>query len=300
MARFLSRMLAICITATACQGGGSLSVTETPTGPSDSAASGASPIVVPDPDPHGELSRDPSALAEDLSITSRRLTAALETWTDLTSPAPAEAQLLALHEQRIFALLADSPGLAGRTLALLSGRLGRTARTNVEAGAAIRSGIRPAKRLPGFSTGPPDPAAELRADYDEAETGFGVAWEVLAAVNFVETRFGRIRSASYADARGPMQFIPSTWKRYGLGGNVHDPHDAIIGAANYLAASGAPGDYRAALHAYNPSKTYVKAVWLYAKQMMRNPAVFLVYYNWEVVVITTRGDVQLTGPGSDA
>jgi membrane-bound lytic murein transglycosylase B len=95
-----------------------------------------------------------------------------------------------------------------------------------------------------------------------------------------------------------MQFIPATWKAYGLGGNVHDPHDAIMGAANYLAASGAPGDYPAALGHYNPSKSYVKAVWLYARQMMREPAAFLEYYNWQVFVITTHGDVQLTGPGA--
>jgi membrane-bound lytic murein transglycosylase B len=65
--------------------------------------------------------------------------------------------------------------------------------------------------------------------------------------NYAESKFGRVVSASSAGAQGPMQFIPSTWAAYGLGGDVHDPHDAILGAANYVHASGAPGNYRVAL-----------------------------------------------------
>ena len=57
-----------------------------------------------------------------------------------------------------------------------------------------------------------------------------------------------------------MQFMPSTWREYGLRGNIHDPHDAILGAANYLHAAGAPGDIGRALYAYNPSPYYVDAV----------------------------------------
>jgi hypothetical protein len=296
--RWVRRALVVCLTLpAACQSGGA-STDPTPTVPTGSASVGSA--VVPDLAPHAELSRDPSTLSEDLTLTVGRLRAAVEAWTDLDEPPSELAQLLGLHEQRIVALLADTPKLADKTLPLLSGPFARDIRLTVEAGAAIRSGIRPSTNLPSFTTGPPDPAGLLRSFYDEAESRFGVAWEVLAAVNFVETRFGRVRSASYADARGPMQFILSTWKKYGLGGNVHDPHDAILGAANYLAASGAPADYRAALWAYNPSRSYVKAVWLYARQIMRDPKAFLAYYTWEVFVITTKGDVQLTGPGSEA
>jgi membrane-bound lytic murein transglycosylase B len=39
-----------------------------------------------------------------------------------------------------------------------------------------------------------------------------------------------------------MQFIPSTWAAYGLGGDVHDPHDAVMGAANYLHARAGNAD----------------------------------------------------------
>jgi hypothetical protein len=294
------------VTAVLAAGCGSGSAPVLPTsvpGVSLSAAPSVSVPPVPNLDPHGGLSRDPAVLAVDLAVTRHRLLKAIAAWAPgglPSTPPPDDVQLLALHAQRIYGLLADSPDLASATLANLTGSLAREARANVGAGAAIRSTITPTKSGPAFDTGPPDAAADLRAAYDEAEARFGVAWQVLAAVNFVETRFGRVRSASYASARGPMQFIRSTWKAYGLGGDVHDPHDAILGAANYLAASGAPGNYKAALGHYNPSKPYVKAVWLYAREMMRDPREFLIYYAWQVFVVTTKGDVQLTGPGAQS
>jgi membrane-bound lytic murein transglycosylase B len=49
-----------------------------------------------------------------------------------------------------------------------------------------------------------------------------------------------------------MQFEPAMWHAYGLGGNVDDPHDAIIGAANYLAANRGAKDERNALAHYTP------------------------------------------------
>ena len=137
----------------------------------------------------------------------------------------------------------------------------------------------------------------IRAYFDEGERRFGVHWELLAAVMLIETRMGRIVSNSSAGAQGPMQFIPSTWAAYGLGGDVRDPHDAVLGAANYLSAKGAPGDDRNALFHYNPVPSYVIAVTRYAKAMERDPDLFYAYYNWQVFVRTTRGDVRLTGPG---
>jgi len=286
----------------ACSGGGSTFVlpSDVP-GVSLTATPSPQPSPVPNLDPHSALSRDPGVLAIDAAVTRRRLLRGIEAWAPDGRPStrpPSEVQLLALHFQRIESLLADSPDLARATVGDLTGITAHAIRLDVEAIAAIRSTITPTKSGPSFSTGPPDPASELRASYDEAQSRFGVPWQVLAAVNLVETRFGRVRSASSASARGPMQFIPSTWKAYGLGGNVHDPHDAILGAANYLAASGAPANTRAALYHYNPSHEYVKAVWTYARQMIRDPREFLVYYCFQVFVITTRGYVQLTGPGA--
>ena len=56
------------------------------------------------------------------------------------------------------------------------------------------------------------PAADLLGYYREAQRRFGVPWNVLASVNFVETKFGKLRSASAAGAQGPMQFMPATWR----------------------------------------------------------------------------------------
>ena len=76
---------------------------------------------------------------------------------------------------------------------------------------------------------------------------------MLAAVDSVESVFGRVRSASDAGAQGPMQFMPATWPAYGMGGDVQDPRDAILGAANYLTPPAHRPASAGALFAYNPS-----------------------------------------------
>ena len=147
-------------------------------------------------------------------------------------------------------------------------------------------------------TADPAPAGALLADYRAAQRRFGVGWHVLAAVNFIESAFGRLRNESTAGARGPMQFMPATWRAYGLGGDVEDPGDAILGAANYLRANGAPGSYRRALLAYNHSPHYVDAILRFAQRMRRDPRSFYAYYSWQVYVRTSRGVRRVTGPGA--
>jgi membrane-bound lytic murein transglycosylase B len=120
---------------------------------------------------------------------------------------------------------------------------------------------------------------------------------VLAAVNFSESAFGKIRTDSAAGAQGPMQFMPATWRAYGLGGNVHNDRDAIMGAANYLRASGAPRNMRRALFAYNHSRAYVDSILRYAQLIERDPRNLYVFYSWQLFVRTEKGDVRLTGPG---
>jgi membrane-bound lytic murein transglycosylase B len=124
-----------------------------------------------------------------------------------------------------------------------------------------------------------------------------VSWRVLAAVNLVETAFGRMRNHSTAGAQGPMQFIPATWAAYGMGGDIRDPHDAILGAANYLHANGAPRDYASALYHYNPSRLYVDSVLAYADRIRRDSRSFFGYYAWQVFVRTPDGTRRITGPG---
>ncbi|MPY97453.1 MAG: transglycosylase SLT domain-containing protein [Actinophytocola sp.] len=148
--------------------------------------------------------------------------------------------------------------------------------------------------------GPPDdwrilrplPVAKLRSHYRAAQAQFGVPWQVLAAINFVETRFGRIHGDSHAGAQGPMQFMPPTWDVYGRG-DIRNPRDAIFAAARYLTASGAPDDMRAALYAYNHSDHYVDAILAYADAMRRYPHYLDVYHRWQVYFRTPNGDVLL-------
>src|SRR3546814_13420666 len=92
--------------------------------------------------------------------------------------------------------------------------------------------------LPAWRIVAPPPAEELLAHYQAAEAEFGVPWEILAAVNLVETGMGRIRGVSVAGAQGPMQFMPATWAAFGHGGDVNDYRDAIMGAARHPAPHG--------------------------------------------------------------
>jgi membrane-bound lytic murein transglycosylase B len=100
---------------------------------------------------------------------------------------------------------------------------------------------------------------------------------------------GRIRGTSSAGARGPMQFLPATWRRYGGGGDIHVTGDAVLAAGRLLRANGAPADMARALYAYNPSRRYVRAVTAYAEQMRADRRAFLGYYQWQVYY----GDILL-------
>ena len=111
------------------------------------------------------------------------------------------------------------------------------------------------------------------SDFDQiymaAQNQFGVPWQVLKAVHYAESGcagsdYGKRSSAG---AQGPMQFMPGTWRAYGVDGNgdgavdVHNVVDAIFGAAHLLAAGGAAeGNVDAALFNYNHAQWYVNKV----------------------------------------
>jgi murein DD-endopeptidase MepM/ murein hydrolase activator NlpD len=107
--------------------------------------------------------------------------------------------------------------------------------------------------------------------YQAAGIQYGVRWEVLAAINEIETDYGRNLNVSTAGAVGWMQFLPSTWRLYGVDANgdgVKDPYnpvDAIFAAARYLRAAGADTDIRRAVFAYNHADWYVDSVLLRAQ-----------------------------------
>jgi membrane-bound lytic murein transglycosylase B len=253
--------------------------------------------VLAAPSPNAPLPREPAALARALTEHTEALNTGIDGWRG-RGTVPEDVELEALYQQRIFIHLTSKPPLARAVVARLRGRIRREAAETLAARRALVRLTPPTRRpLRSFRTGPPAPAAALLTWYREAERRFGVGWHVLAAVNFAESGFGKLRSASTAGAQGPMQFVPGTWRAYGLGGDVHDPHAAILGAANYLHASGAPRDYRRALYAYNRSPLYVDAVLRYANQMKRDIRAFYAYYAWQVWVRTPAGPRRLTGPG---
>jgi hypothetical protein len=147
--------------------------------------------------------------------------------------------------------------------------------------------------LPAWRIGPPSAADELLGYYRDAEAATGVGWNYLAAINLVETGFGRVAGASSAGAQGPMQFLPSTFAAYGDGGNILSPHDSIMAAGRYLAANGFTGNHDNAIFRYNHSSHYVSAVNDYAAALASEPAVFAGYYRWDTYYNTTAGDVLL-------
>src|SRR4051794_2813036 len=143
----------------------------------------------------------------------------------------------AAHAEHLIELrLSDDPALARRVIRLLPARLARDVTDDVLAHRELAR-LTPPRPVSAFRLGPALAAAKLRAYYAEAQRRTGIRWQLLAAVNFVESDFGRLREASVAGAQGPMQFLPSTWERWGRG-DIHDPHAAILAAARFLRANG--------------------------------------------------------------
>ena len=107
--------------------------------------------------------------------------------------------------------------------------------------------------------------------FQAAGIEYDVPWQVLAAINEIETDYGRNLSISTAGALGWMQFLPGTWRQYGVDANgdgVADPYnpvDAIFSAARYLHAAGASRNLGQSIFAYNHAGWYVQSVLLRAK-----------------------------------
>jgi murein DD-endopeptidase MepM/ murein hydrolase activator NlpD len=114
--------------------------------------------------------------------------------------------------------------------------------------------------------------------YQAAGIEYGVRWEILAAINEIETDYGRNLNVSTAGALGWMQFMPATWKRYGVDANhdgrrdPYNPVDAIFAAARYLKAAQADQDVRRAVFAYNHADWYVDSVLMRARLIGGLPA----------------------------
>jgi soluble lytic murein transglycosylase-like protein len=113
--------------------------------------------------------------------------------------------------------------------------------------------------------------------YKAAAVQYGVPWQILAAINEIETDYGTDQSVSSAGAVGWMQFMPSTWIQYGVDAlnagyaDPYNPVDAVFAAARYLRAAGAATNLRGAIMAYNHSEEYVDSVLLRAKLISTYP-----------------------------
>jgi murein DD-endopeptidase MepM/ murein hydrolase activator NlpD len=117
--------------------------------------------------------------------------------------------------------------------------------------------------------------------FQAAGTAYGIPWQVLAAINEVETDYGRDLSISSAGAEGWMQFLPGTWSGYGVDANgdgfedPYNPADAIFAAAKYLRAAGGDKSIKAAIFSYNHSQAYVETVMLRAQLLGATPSELL-------------------------
>jgi membrane-bound lytic murein transglycosylase B len=132
---------------------------------------------------------------------------------------------------------------------------------------------------PFFVTDEPVIPRFLVSLYKQAGRHYHVPWPILAAINEIETDFGRNVAVSSAGATGWMQFMPATWRTYGVDADHNgvkdpdNPRDAIFAAARYLKASGAAHDMRRAIFAYNHAGWYVDSILLRAERIAAHQGV---------------------------
>lgn len=274
-----------------------------------STAGRSDPAATPDPD---KTAQAPESMTEPLPSAppvteswrpprspqelARRLTLAEDLLHD---PGSAQRALdaAAFESQLLYRHLARTPAWEEKVRTAIPGRYRASLADHVTARRSLRSVLTElSDTLPAWRIVQPEPTQELERYYRDGEAEFGVPWEVLAAVNFVETGFGKIRGTSVAGAQGPMQFMPETWAAYGEG-DVNDPRDAILGAARYLASNGGgtgdPADLENALYRYNNHSGYVQGILAYARIIERDPAALDGLVRWQIMYLSEIGDLWL-------
>lgn len=201
----------------------------------------------------------------------------------------------ARHQQRLYRVLSANRSWADEVLSAVDPSVADAVAGNWQARLSLDALLdtsRLSDTLPAWRIEAPTPAEELLGYYRSAADETGVPWEILAAINLIETRMGRINGLSTAGALGPMQFLPSTWEGCCAGDPTND-RDAIVGAATYLVDRGAATDLDRALFGYNNSEHYVMAVRSYAAVMATDPAAYYGFHGWEVYFLSTEGLVRL-------
>jgi membrane-bound lytic murein transglycosylase B len=231
------------------------------------------------------LASDPAQLADDLVADEQALRNG--------STAEGALEAAARRQQAAYRAIGRHPEWDSSTRPRIPPSLLDVYDRNVDARRQLTAMTSVRTTLPAWRVDPPAPADELLGYYHQAESASGVAWNYLAAINFIETRFGSINGASTAGAQGPMQFLPETFASYGQGGDIHSPRDSIMAAGRYLAANGFANDRDHAIYRYNHADQYVRAVDQYAALIGADPSVFAGYYRWDVYCSTTAGDILL-------
>lgn len=239
----------------------------------------ASPPAAPAP------ASDPAALGADLAADEQAL----------RNPSSSEGVLMAAaqRQQAAYRALGHHPEWVPIARSQIPASLVGAYDRNVDARQQLTALTPPKDTLPAWQIAAPAPAGDLLGYYRAAEAATGVDWSYLAAINLIETGFGRIIGVSDAAAQGPMQFLPSTFAAYGNGGDIHSPRDSIMAAGRMLAANGFGNNHDRAVFAYNHSNLYVRAVDDYAAVLASDPAAFAGYYRWDIYYRTTSGDVLL-------
>lgn len=75
--------------------------------------------------------------------------------------------------------------------------------------------------------------SEYKEDVQKAAKEAGLPEEIIAAQINQESKWDP-EAGSSVGAQGIAQFMPDTWKTYGQGGDIHDPHDGIAALGRYM------------------------------------------------------------------
>ena len=213
--------------------------------------------------PHAGLAAGVSPLSAARDARRRRESRRASETRDAGRAAVAERANAARRRQRLSGRVVGCVGAVPASALVSRWSRRRRAGAALARGVAASSGVGAA----GAGAGPCEASSALAqrksrrcicASIGGGCDATGCDWAVLAGIGKVECDHGRDPDPSCtaegavnsAGAGGPMQFLASTWARYGVDGDGDgrvdrwDPADAIYAAANYLRASGAPGDYQ--------------------------------------------------------
>ncbi len=237
-----------------------------------------------------KIGTSPASLAVQLTAAEKALTKTAGSTNAFTRQA--------LILQLVCLKLAYQPSWAPLVISRVPGAWRTAAAADVESTADLVAITPGEPKLPPWKLIRAKPISKLLRYYHAAQKATGVNWSYLAAINFIETDFGRIKGPSYTGAQGPMQFEPATWAAYGHG-SIYNPRDAIMAAAGYLRASGAPGDMSRAIFAYNNSSNYVRSVMRFAARMRASRSALTSYYHHQIIYHLASGWVWLP-PGFGA